>query len=83
MSSGCSSQYFTETVSAVVSGEKVTGAGMGNGLAGLAYFASNDSDPYITLKNPVRKLKCELLCVHTVLARIGVRFSTAPRVCNY
>ncbi|CAI8008118.1 Periodic tryptophan protein 1 homolog [Geodia barretti] len=33
-------------------GEKMTGAGMGNGLAGLAYFASNDSDPYITLKNP-------------------------------
>ena len=29
---------------------------MGNGLAGLAYFASNDSDPYITLKNPVRQL---------------------------
>lgn len=29
------------------------GAGMGNGLAGLAYFASNDSDPYITLKKPV------------------------------
>ena len=26
---------------------------MGNGLAGIAYYASNDSDPYITLKNPV------------------------------
>ena len=32
----------------------MSGAGMGNGLAGLAYFPSNDSDPYITLKNPVR-----------------------------
>ena len=31
----------------------MSGAGMGNGLAGLAYFASNDSDPYITLKKTV------------------------------
>ena len=35
-------------------GVKVSGAGMGNSLAGLAYYASNGSDPYITLKNPVR-----------------------------
>ena len=27
---------------------------MGNCLAGLVYFASNDSDPYITLKKTVR-----------------------------
>ena len=33
---------------------KVSGAGMGNGLAGLVYYATNDSDPYITLKNTVR-----------------------------
>lgn len=31
----------------------MSGAGMGNGLAGLVYFASNDSDPYITLKKTV------------------------------
>lgn len=47
-----------ETTSSIVkcfffAGEKVSGAGMGNGLAGLAYFASNDSDPYITLKKTV------------------------------
>ncbi|XP_064386445.1 periodic tryptophan protein 1 homolog [Halichondria panicea] len=32
-------------------GESMSGAGMGNSLSGLAYFASNEDDPYITLKS--------------------------------
>ncbi len=34
-------------------GQKVSGAGMGNNLAGLTFYPSNESDPYITLKNMV------------------------------
>ena len=34
-------------------GVKVSGAGMGDNLAGLTYHASNNDDPYITLKNVV------------------------------
>lgn len=34
-------------------GEKVSGAGMGVNVAGLAYHASNEDDPYITLKDVV------------------------------
>ena len=30
---------------------------MGNSVAGLAYYASNDDDPYITLKDVVS-------CIH-------------------
>ncbi|XP_065915396.1 periodic tryptophan protein 1 homolog [Dysidea avara] len=30
-------------------GVKVSGAGMGNSLAGLTYYATNEDDPYITL----------------------------------
>ena len=36
-------------------GQKVSGAGMGNNMAGLTYYSSNDDDPYITLKNVVRQ----------------------------
>ena len=39
---------------------------MGNGLAGLAYFASNDSDPYITLKKTVSTFKYIARCRYTV-----------------
>jgi len=31
----------------------VSGAGMGNSLAGLMYYATNKDDPYITLKENV------------------------------
>ena len=34
-------------------GELMTGAGM----AGVTYYASNKDDPYITLENPVSKVK--------------------------
>ena len=33
--------------------QKVSGAGMGNNVAGLTYYASNEDDPYITLKDVV------------------------------
>lgn len=36
-------------------GHKVSGAGMGNKIAGLTFYPSNDHDPYITLKNVVRQ----------------------------
>ena len=36
-------------IAQTVSGVVMTGAGM----AGLTYFANNEEDPYITLKNPV------------------------------
>lgn len=52
MTDGCGN-YFINCEVFFFAGEKVSGAGMGNGLAGLAYFASNDSDPYITLKKTV------------------------------
>lgn len=32
-------------------GTRIQGAGMGNGLSGLAYHASNKDDPFITLKD--------------------------------
>ena len=32
---------------------KVSGAGMGNSLAGLTYYSNNKDDPYITLKEEV------------------------------
>ncbi len=35
---------------------------MGNSLSGLAYFASNEDDPYITLKSVVSTV-CVLQCV--------------------
>ncbi len=40
----------------------MSGAGMGNSLSGLAYFASNEDDPYITLKSVVSTV-CVLQCV--------------------
>lgn len=51
-------------------GERVSGAGMGNGLAGLTYYASNEDDPYITLKNVVR--------AHNPRSRVGI---TCPPLC--
>ena len=39
-------------------GELMTGAGM----AGVTYYASNKDDPYITLENPVSKVKPIELC---------------------
>lgn len=45
-------------------GEKVSGAGMGVNVAGLAYHASNEDDPYITLKNVVS-------CVHVHVSSRG------------
>jgi len=37
----------------ILLGIKVSGAGMGNSLAGLAYYSNNQDDPYITLKEEV------------------------------
>ena len=42
------------------SGELMSGAGM----AGVTYYASNEDDPYVTLKNPVSQIKhCFVLCI--------------------
>eukprot|EP00041_Stephanoeca_diplocostata_P014408 m.261164 g.261164 ORF g.261164 m.261164 type:complete len:233 (+) comp19690_c0_seq1:133-831(+) len=40
-----------DIVDAGAGGTSIQGAGMGNGLAGLAFHASNKDDPYITLKD--------------------------------
>ena len=37
----------------MLSGVKVSGAGMGNSLVGLTYYSNNEDDPYITLKEEV------------------------------
>ena len=37
----------------ILLGVKVSGAGMGNSLAGLTYYSNNEDDPYITLKEEV------------------------------
>ena len=42
------------SVECFVIGVKVSGAGMGNSLAGLTYYATNEDDPYITLNENVR-----------------------------
>ena len=36
----------------------------GAGMAGVTYYASNEDDPYVTLKNPVSQIKhCFVLCI--------------------
>ena len=37
----------------MLSGVKVSGAGMGNSLMGLTYYSNDQDDPYITLKEEV------------------------------
>ena len=39
----------------------------GAGMAGLTYFANNEDDPYITLKDPVSTQKYPLLRSHPPL----------------
>ena len=36
----------------------------GAGMAGLTYFANNEDDPYITLKDPVRTILLNRSCTH-------------------
>ena len=54
-------------IASLATGEKMSGAGMGNGLAGLTYYASNEDDPYITLKNVVRAHN-----LRSLLTKIGM-----------
>ena len=41
---------------------KVSGAGMGNSLAGLTYYSNNKDDPYITLKEEVHYILLLIPC---------------------
>lgn len=46
---------------------------MGNNLAGLTYYSTNENDPYITLKDMVRR-------VSGVVRGVGIRYDFRTQV---